>query len=438
MLRSMGYEPSVMERRVKLLELFRPTKYFHLGGDEVRWKTATKPEEERCTLCRGVEKRDLLLEHWTALAEFCRSENVRPVLWEDMLSDGWNGGAPYHTARILPQLPRNIIMSSWSSNELSNSAAVYRQLGFTPWRVTTSFGPSRVDTFLDWWDDYEALGIAQFTTSPWLTFSHFNYQKHCNYATPAVHCCASCMWNPESAVVGWHRMAAAYGCHWTRLMNVTDWGTRQLRYTPLSIADAANESTVDTEPGDGRGWMDLGPDRDLHSLGRGRISVCGVPLERPAAGSDCITVHAEETSRPVQVGRTVRGLVFLHTAAADAEAIGALQQRVFRKNTVPAGMPVAFYRVRYADGSALDVAAQLGRNVHLWDCWGPARVMQGAAGFWLGLTSGQEKEDPNSPDACAWLLDWKNPNPEKIVRDVTVVGAGTEAVVAVLGITAVE
>lgn len=430
--------PMVKEIYSELLELFQPTKYFHLGGDEVRWQTATKPEAERCSLCSGIDKRELLLEHWTALAEFCREKGVRPILWEDMLSERWNGGAPYHTAQILPRLPRDIIMSSWSSGELSNSAAVYRDLGFIPWRVTTSFGPSRVDTLLEWWDDYEALGIAQFTTSPWLTFSHFSYQKHCNYATPAVHICASCMWNPQSAAVGWHRMAATYGLHWTRLMNVTDWGTRRIAYEPVSIADACNDTTVDSVAGDGQGWMDTGPDADLRDLPRGRFTVGDVPFERPSLDKDCIVIRGEEAAQAVAVGRKVRGLVFLHTAGADEEGVKALQQRVFRKNTVPDGMPVAFYRVNYADGTAQDVPAQIGRNIHLWNCWGPARVMQGASGFWTGLTSGQTEKDPNSPDACAWLLEWKNLKPDIVVRDITVVGAGTEAVVALLGVTAVE
>jgi len=430
--------PLLKEMYGELIDLFQPTKYFHLGGDEVRWKTAAVAPEKRCQRCKGLEKRELALEHWTALAEFCTQKGVRPILWEDMLSEQWNGGGLYNVARILPRLLKNIIMSSWSSNELSNSAAVYRKLGFTPWRVTTSFAPSRMDNLLAWCGEYEALGIAQFTSSPWLTFSHFDYNKHCRYATPAIHCCAACIWKPEVSTVGWERLVASHGLHWSRVMEVTEWGVRRVRFAPISIAQACGESTVDAAAGDGAGWLDLGPDKDLRAAPRGRMTVGAVPFERPSAEKDCIVVRGENASPPVAVDRRVRGFVFLHTAAANADEQKKLGKRILRKNTAPTGMPVAFYRVAYADGSTAEARAQLGRNIHLWDCTPRARVMQGASAFWVGLTAGQVSKDPNNPDACLWTMEWKNPQPGKEVKHVTVVSAGTEATVALLGLTAVE
>lgn len=430
--------PLVKDVYKELIELFLPTAYFHLGGDEIRWQTHALPEEKHCPRCKGETKRELLLNHWTELATFCREQGVRPILWEDMLSERWNGGGIYNTAAILPRLPKNIIMSSWTSNELSNAASVYRKLGFTPWRVTTSFGPSRTESFLEWHADYEALGVAQFTTSPWLTFVHFGTARHCNYATPAVHCCAACIWNPDSAARGWHRLVAEDGVHWAETMSVNEWGARQLNFSPILLDAACNASTTDTQPGDGKGWFDLGPEHDLSALPGPDLKVGGVPFKRPATDNDCVLARGEETSVGIPVGQALRGLVFLHTALAADDDIAKLNRRFFRQNTDPTGMPIATYTVLYADGSQANVAAQLGRNVHLWRCVPQARVMQGVSAFLPVLTKSQQATDRNAPDACVWTMDWKNPHPVKQIKQLTVTGTGTEAGLALLGLTAVR
>ena len=55
-----------------------------------------------------------------------------------------------------------------------------------------------------------------------------------------------------------------------------------------------------------------------------------------------------------------------------------------------------------------------------------------------GLTEAQRKRDPNAPDACVWSMEWKNPWPLDKIEDITFVGAGTEATVALFGVTTVR
>jgi len=427
--------PLLREVYGELIDLFQPTEYFHLGGDEVRWKTASLPAAKRCPRCKGVEKRELLLEHWTALIEFCKSKGVKPILWEDMLSPTWNGGEPLETARILPKLPRGTIIASWGTGDQVNPPKLYRELGLTPWKINTSYAPMKMESFLAWWQDYDALGIAEFMPWPWCNFIHYYGEKILNYTTPAVHCCAACNWKPGIAALSWHELVAAQGLHWMKVMQVTEWGVRRIRYRPISIAAACNATTLDEKQGDGKGWLDLGPRRDLRALPDGRVVVGATPFERAARPTDCVVLRGEAESQPIDVGQRVRGLVFLHTAAASQEQIPKLCKRFFKKNTSHYGMPIAAYRVRYADGQETSVPVKLGWNILFWDCYPAARVMPGARAFWTGRTQAQQA---SGPDACAWTMEWKNPRPDTPVKSVAFVATGTEATVVLLGVTAVE
>jgi len=420
----------------ELLDLYQP-EYFFMSGDEVShgWNRTAK---RTCKLCAGKPRSQHLLEHWSELARLFEERGVRPIIFDDMLSVAWNGGPPYHVAEILPKLPRNLIIATWGTPPLSLPTGPLRELGFTPWWVSTAFPPSKMDQFPEMWKEYEACGIAETTTWVWSNFVHFDYRRQSNYSTPSLHANAACCWKPDTASTGHAPLIHAHGIHWSNVMRVPEWGARKLSYQPLSIAVACNESTRDAEHGDGRGWLDLGPDQDLRSLPNGTMSIGGIPFDRPEADKDCIVLKGEEASRPVKVGRRVRGFALLHTTGADTAETKALYLRFFRQNTDGLAMPAAYYRVRYEDNTSFSFPVRLGYDVHLWNCSPQARVMPGPSTYWMGLTAAQERSDPNSPDACAWVMEWVNPFPEKAVRDVTFVAAGTEAAVACLGVTAVR
>jgi len=423
----------------ELIDLFQPTEYFFLGGDEVRWKTHSVPEEKRCKLCAGFEKRDLLLEHWTALANFCKKKGVRPLLWIDQLSERWTGGAPYHTARILPYLPRNIIIVDWGIGRLTPPVSHYTDLGFDVWRITTSFGSAQMRTFLSWWKNYEGIGIFLCLPWPWTTFMHAVYKKLARgYNAPSIFNLAGCVWKPETAATSWMRSTAENGLHWMKVMQVTDWGTRKITYQTLSISEICNNSTIDEKAGDGTGWMDFGPESNLRNMPKSRVVVGAVPFDRPEGEKDCVIVRGNEESTLLKLNRKVKGLVFLHTAGANRKEINKLYRRFFRKNTSHYGMDIGFYNIRYAEGSEVIVPIKIGWNIHLWNCDFPAAVMQGARAYWAGFTASQKQKDPNTPDVFAWTMEWKNPYPDTAIESITLKGAGTEATVILLGITAVE
>jgi hypothetical protein len=420
----------------ELVDLFEPT-YFHMGGDEVThgWRRIT---ERTCELCAGRPRNQPLLEHWSELAQFFEERDVTPILFDDMLSVRWNGGAPYHCAEILPKLPRNLIIATWGTTPLSVPTERLRELGYTPWWISTAFGGVKMDEFPAMWKMYDACGISETTTWVWSNFTHADYNRQCNYSTPSLHANATCCWKPAVATVGQAALIHSDGVHWSNVMQVPDWGTRKLSYRPVLITAACNDSTRDAGAGDGTGWMDLGPEHDLSCLPNGTMSIGGIPFNRPKTERDCILLQQEDASRPVKVGRRVLGFAFAHAAGAHEAQIGALYQRFFRTNTDPLAMPVAYYKVRYEDGVCSTIPVRLGYDVHLWDCDSRARVMPGPSTYWMGTTAARQRLDPADPDACVWVMEWKNPRPDVAVEAVTFVAAGTEATVGCLGMTAVE
>jgi hypothetical protein len=69
-----------------ILEVMPDVKHFHLGGDEVRTLGST-PETKKYIEQHGQEK--LYLHHVNPLLEKLNNQNVRPILWADMMV-GWS------------------------------------------------------------------------------------------------------------------------------------------------------------------------------------------------------------------------------------------------------------------------------------------------------------------------------------------------------------
>jgi N-acetyl-beta-hexosaminidase len=75
----------------ELLEVFAPVRYFHLGLDEVWWRTLDVPPEQRCKLCADVPKWQLFADQVKRLHDWLQVRGVRAMMWSDVLLPS-NGG----------------------------------------------------------------------------------------------------------------------------------------------------------------------------------------------------------------------------------------------------------------------------------------------------------------------------------------------------------
>ncbi|MFQ6096556.1 MAG: family 20 glycosylhydrolase, partial [Armatimonadota bacterium] len=113
----------------EIVDMVEP-KYFHIGMDEIRWKTHTLPKEERCRLCAGKDKRDIFAEWVEMLRDFFAKQGIEVMMWGDMVLPDHNGGAPYHLSDALVRVPRDIVICNWSTALAPTSSYWFKQRGF--------------------------------------------------------------------------------------------------------------------------------------------------------------------------------------------------------------------------------------------------------------------------------------------------------------------
>lgn len=191
------------------------------------------------------------------------------------------------------------------------------------------------------------------------------------------------------------------------------------RCRALDLRTVANRSFRDDTDGDGQGgWTDQGAN-DFRDMPLGPQTLHGVPFTiiDPAAngGRSCVVLGGG--GRPAfpreATGIAVDGLVsrlfFLHTAA-------------WVRNQPATAMT---YRIRYADGQAIEVPVRTGTEIADW--WNPGELRGALLG--LSQTNGQLH------DIALFLMPWDNPRPDVSVVAIDVVSSGV-AVPIVVAITA--
>ena len=371
-----GTLPLLYDLYGELIELFKPAKYFWLGGDEMTWDTHKLPADKQCKRCKGFTKKQLVLEHWTALAKFCMGKGARPILYDDMLSKSWSGGGRYRVGDILTKLPRYIIITTWGYGSSPIPPQKLIKLGFTPWSVTTTFGIPVYDAFLLKEKYYPGKGISQFVNWPWCNFSHYNDRTMSDYTAPAIHTCADAVWNKLTAAgPGWLKVIKSLGPFWMKTMAVPNWKSRQISFTPLALDDSKR-----------------------------KIKVGAVPFY-----SGSIVVNGAGQSRKISINQKLKGLYFLQSFAATTEQAKKLR-KLLKHDKSPYGRISANYIIKYADGKTRSVPVVLGWNVHLQNCIPRCRILQGAECYVV------------TKNKTAWSFSWKNPRPDLAITSISLNG----------------
>ncbi len=147
----------------EIVDLVKP-KYFHIGMDEVRWKTDQLPEEQRCKLCTGKDKRDIFADWVTMLHDFFAKQDIQVMMWGDMVLPWHNGGPPYQLADTIDRLPKDLIICNWSTSLAPMSSYWFRQHGYERVIKSNSRGATLQEQK---WCVGNMMGI--WAKTPWLT-----------------------------------------------------------------------------------------------------------------------------------------------------------------------------------------------------------------------------------------------------------------------------
>jgi hypothetical protein len=190
-------------------------------------------------------------------------------------------------------------------------------------------------------------------------------------------------------------------------------------YHPVDLQPQANRTLRDEVYGDGQGWFDAGPRRDLRHLPQGTQTFAGVPFaiaQRAAvvAGPQCADGDLPDRVTGITVGREVGELVFLHAA----------RKSHWRSHGKDVSL-VGFYRIRYADDTSLLQPLYLFEHIGPWLAPFGYREMtsapiaspaSGADVAWRGGTDGGH-------DITLYAMRWRNPYPAKTVASVDLIAS---------------
>lgn len=352
---------------------FKPQR-FHIGMDEVRWQIDHIPTELRGPQ-DTIEGRDELFAAWVKrLHDWLAEQGIGTCMWTDQLTAGHNGGPPYHTARALAQIPRDVWMFNWSSSLAPLHTYELADLGFETVLEANSYGVNRERGMV-----VQGNCVGIWDKLPWLAEtigrpSEYDYQK-------LLH-------------------GAEYG--WRLHPNLAEPKPGPDRAFALAVREVEATATTLPEPAAGPRLLPLGePAAD---------DAAPVPFWREGVGP----------GGSVTVGRRAASLWWWQRLDADDEALTALRDGIKDPANL-AGVPVGTVRVTYQDGTSVEVPVKFG-----WDIR-PARPTGLPAAY--GAVSWELRGE-----TAVYLRQWVNPAPEKVIAEV---GVGPGRVV-LLGLAARE
>lgn len=172
-------------------------------------------------------------------------------------------------------------------------------------------------------------------------------------------------------------------------------------FIPLDLSKQANEPFEDKQAGDGQGWMDEGPGRDLRALPKGKQTFLEIPF---TIGDQCVIVENRARlgrtlpeSIAIPIGQKLAGMVFIHTQNQTCD----ISTPWFCNMTC-----LGHYQIHYEDGTYLLHPLRYGVNIGKWDTQGQHTYENTVA--WRGQTA-------LGYPITLYLDEWINPYPEKTI-----------------------
>lgn len=355
--------------------------FFYTGGDEVRWRDRDKNGNE-CPRCRGVPRKELLLEHVTRVDDWCRERGYVMLMCSDMYAANHNGYNKFMGATVADRLPKSVQLVHWSSLDW-DELPLWQRRGNGSWRIMTGYSD----------DPYGQTGlvgngIAMYANRWWVAFSRDGASG--GYSPLAIAFAGADGWGEPPATVGSiPGRAATWGNYLMRRWSRKPIPQAGDGWRPVDLSAAANATAAAG-----------------HDLARTSVGGVATRFARaPQGGIRVVSAGAEESC--VKVGGRASSLVFWHAARLAAADEAAFRTRDFNQDW-RCGAPIATWNVRYADGSQEPFVVRYGWNV------GDADPTAGGKRQPYGRYIGDARYAWADADgATVYAHEWVNPHPEK-------------------------
>ncbi|NLO06714.1 MAG: family 20 glycosylhydrolase [candidate division WS1 bacterium] len=383
-------ERIVKEIYQEIIDLVQP-RYFHLGLDEIRWHTESVPEEQRCPRCAGLSKQDIFVDWVTMLRDFIAEQGMEPMMWGDMILPGHNGGPPYNLAETVDRLPKDIIITNWSTRVMPDSHKWLLDQGFERIVKSNSRGATLAEQQL-------VVGnmFGCWYKVPWLVEGTSD--------------------NLEGNAYGSFLEAAEYSWnHWTDMFDMMP---------PLTAEFFAERPLVQWRVGSS-------------PVAAGELTQIALPAATPVDGlpdgpvnyghlafdvNGAISLAGGEEAT-LAVGEQAEALYFLHaTRLLDREAL----VEALKVSEHWDGVPIGEYVVTYASGATETIPVRYSMELRdPEDGWCNAPIVYNSIGV--------------HPMTCEaeglhlYAMQWRNPRPDDAIASVTLRGTDAPATLSVAG-----
>lgn len=374
----------------ELIEIFEQPRWFHVAHDELRWRTDRKPGELRCPRCQGTPRVTLFHETLAHHADFFAARGVTPVIWSDMLVEGWNGAAEgtHRAVALLTEAQRASLRAmSWAP--LGDSMGELTAQGLPVIRGYTGYLDHKRATLPEELDRMVGETVGIFTATPLSTWTFSRGDRALNHHWGSVLLAGATAWRPE-LVAG------------------------RVRPTLLGLADSTSARP---------GLRALPGGRQQALEPRGEPVGAGVidaawpeALVAQEVRFGAVRPRLAREGAPVELldgARRLGALSLLQATRLGWDAEARLRDTLNSHGAL-GGQPVAALVVEHADGQISEVALRYGvetdapdgdlRRTLLWGSAGVARLASRDAAR-LGAS-------PAEGELRLYRLDWVNPRPE--------------------------
>jgi glycosyl hydrolase family 20/cellulose/xylan binding protein with CBM9 domain len=379
-----------------MVEMSGPqTRYFNTGNDEWWHKSSLRTQAN--IVYKGKTRQEWFYKFIMAEYNILKKLGVKMIMFNDMLNPKHGGGPPFNLAKVTEKLPRDIIMSTWSyPNE------PFIKMGFKEtWRTDNGFKAAHRKP---------AKGIVGFGQIHYLIFDSLFHSsglvRWLGYGFHTELQMANYAWNRDDKI-----------ClpmpEWTMSYMPNLMGTYSMLPNP-----AAGHKLIP---------IDFKYDKKLTAKLKlkSNITVGDIPM---AGGAVKIT-----SSKPFKIkfpaNTQLSSLYILDNVMLPDKGDVAKLQKRFRqpKSGRPYGLRIGKYMLNYADGTKVEKAILLGRNITFLKYTDPRcrYIKEGRAIY------------PLRHDQSMALLqmEWVNPHPAKTVTSFEIISTMEKAPVVCAGIT---
>ena len=384
-------QPLLKDIMNELLVVFDEPYWMHIGHDEAQWRSGRWFADERCPRCAGTSRSQLFAEDLQWQVQWLTKRKVRPIVWSDMLLQGWNGGreGTHRSLSLLtPSEREQLMVFAWSP--LGDPIQNLAKNGIETMRVHTGYLDWKRTNLNEELAHLQGEGLGLFTPTPWHAAGPSAGSRPLHYLWPNVLLAGTTAWNsdlsntPISTILNDTIHLPAYLPGWSHVPHSSS--------IPLSIRGMSPPSDLAPQQWDG--------DLTLSKLRYGHTRSVVAQVNQP--------IH-------IHVDRKVSGVSLIQATIPTHAATAIIRTNQRKKKSEP----VARVRFVYEDGTQIDRPLQYGVHTYRPDGDLRSRSLWATAGV-IPVRSGILGPNVTFTDHHLYRLDLPSPHPEKTLSHIKI------------------